>query len=70
MKYGIQNGIFDKIYIGRLNKANTEFLDDKEDATNLAINAVIEHTLNKYGGSLTFKVSNKKYSVEVKEIEK
>lgn len=64
-KYGIQKGWSDVIHIGRLNKVQTLFLDDKEDHTNRAINAVLELIHSKYDDEMEFTTGKKRYRVSL-----
>lgn len=64
-KYGIQKSWSDVIYIGRLNKVQDAFLDDREDHTNKAINSVLELVISKYDGAMEFTDGERKYTVLV-----
>lgn len=63
-KYGIQSSYLGSaINVGRLNKAQDSFLE-KEDHTDAAIHAVVEHVFRKYGGSFEGFVGD--YGFEIK----
>lgn len=52
MKYAVQSSLMSEaIYVGRLNKSGTAFLD-KEEATDMAISAVGMYVRDNYGGSM------------------
>lgn len=52
-KYGINYGpVQQKIFVGRLNKANTMMLDDKEDATMHAMVVVARYIQDKFDGNV------------------
>jgi hypothetical protein len=69
-KHGIMNTpITNRIVIGKLNKAGTEFLDGKEDLTTEAIGAVAEHIIGKYDGGVKLTFGNVAVTITViKEI--
>ena len=53
-KFGISFGpLTGQIFIGRLNKARTIFLDGKEDHTNQAVACVAEYVLGEHDGAMT-----------------
>lgn len=52
-KYGIQNSFLSNIIdVGRLNKDQTMFVD-REDHTDAAIHAVVDHVGTRYDGKLS-----------------
>jgi len=58
-KYGVQTSFFrEGIYVGRLNKAGTEFLD-KEDRTDMILAAVAEYARQHFDGGLTMDFTSK-----------
>ena len=58
-KYGVQASIFrDAIYVGRLNKAGTEFLD-KEEGTDMILATVAEYARQHFDGGLTMDFTSK-----------
>lgn len=58
-KYGVQASFFhEAIYVGRVNKAGTEFLD-KEEATDLILAAVADYTRQHFDGGLTMDFTSK-----------
>jgi hypothetical protein len=67
MKYGINYGpAARKIFAGRLNKANTMMLDDKEDVTLHAIEAVGRYVMENHAGSGALEVGDKVLVIEAR----
>lgn len=52
------------IWIGRLNKARTAFLDGKQDATDMVLRAVAMYTQKHFGGALKAEYSD--FDIEVR----
>ena len=64
-KYGVQAGAFsDKIWVGRLSKSGTVFLD-KEDMTKEVIWAVAEWVMSKFDGSAEVRFRGKRIDIDV-----
>ena len=58
-KYGVRASFFhEAIYVGRINKAGTEFLD-KEEATDLILAAVADYARQHFDGGLTLDFTSK-----------
>ena len=71
MKYAIHNSpITDRIMVGKLNKKGDMFVGEKQELTNEAILAVIQHTLALYPKGMVFTVGDKTYNLEVKVLTK
>lgn len=67
-KYGIQcQPISGNIVIGRLNSKNTAFLDDREDHSLRAVNAVAEHVLYFENGHAQYGIGDLEVEITVKK---
>lgn len=67
-KYAISRSpISGKIQIGRLNKAGTMFLGDKEYHTDEAVYVVAQHILKDLNGTMDLQVGDTTFHIEVTE---
>lgn len=66
-KFGIQNSFLSNIIdVGRLNKDQSMFLE-REDHTDAAIHAVVDHVATKYDGHLEANVGKYRFEITVTE---
>ena len=70
MKFGIQLGITNNIWVGNINKKGNQFLN-KEDKTLEVINAVVELVKNNDANNMTTELNDgkKRYILTLKEIQ-
>lgn len=71
-EFGVQSSFLrDAIYVGRLNKAGTEFLE-KAELTDMVLFAVTEYVRDNYGGGLgiTYEGAGLEVLISVKPMEK
>jgi hypothetical protein len=70
MKFGIsyQGLVSRRIYIGRLNKAQTAYLDGKEDHTEQAVLSVGEYVLAAMQGDMEISNGHKRLRIRVEEV--
>lgn len=66
VQYGMLHGC---IFIGRLNKAQTMFLEGKEDHTNPAVFAAAEYIAAKWDGQMDLSNGRRKFRITVEELD-